>query len=195
MVRPLIVVFVALALMTGLVYPLSVTAVGQTFFPGQANGSFLEEKDETVGCRLIGQPFSSDKYFWGRPSMTAGVPYAAEASSGSNMAVTHPDLERLVAERVAMYHAGQKRYGIVDERPVPVDLVTASGSGLDPEISVGGAEYQVERVAAARGIDRYRLKLLVTQNTRRRGFDVLGEATVNVLQLNLAVDKLAATGK
>jgi K+-transporting ATPase KdpC subunit len=195
MVRPLIVVFVALALLTGLAYPLSVTAVGQTFFPNQSNGSFLEEGDQTVGSRLIGQPFTSDKYFWGRPSATAGVPYEAGASSGSNMGVTHPDLVRLVEERVAMYHAAEKRHGIADERPVPVDLVTASGSGLDPEISVGGAEYQVERVAAARGIDRYRLKLLVAQNTRRRGFDILGEATVNVLQLNLALDKLGAAGK
>lgn len=195
MVRPLIVVFVTLALITGLAYPLSVTAVAQTFFPNQANGSFVEEGDQTVGCRLVGQPFAGDKYFWGRPSATGDIPYNAAASGGSNMGVTHPDLVRLVEERVALFEAARKRHGMTDARPVPVDLVTASGSGLDPDISVAGAEYQLERVAAARGIDRYRLKFLVTQSTHRRGFDILGEATVNVLQLNLALDRLGTGGK
>ncbi len=188
--RPVFAVFVSLALITGLAYPLTVTAVGQTFFPAQANGSFIEDGDQTVGCRLVGQSFVSDRYFWGRPSATGSTPYDASASAGSNLSVTNPALIQQVNDRVAMYHTAQKRYGLDASRPVPVDLVTASGSGLDPDISLAGAEYQLERVAAARGVNLDRLRLLVNQNTRRRGFDVLGEPTVNVLLLNLALNKV-----
>jgi potassium-transporting ATPase KdpC subunit len=192
--RPLLAVFVSLGLMTGLAYPLTVTAVGQTFFPGQANGSFIEEGDQTVGCALVGQAFTSDKYFWGRPSATGSVPYDATGSCGSNLSVTSPVLAQQVAGRVAMYRAGQKRYGLDEKRLVPVDLVTASGSGLDGDISLAGADYQLKRVAAARGISLDRVSLLVNQHTRGRGFEVLGEPTVNVLMLNLALDKVAVVG-
>jgi potassium-transporting ATPase KdpC subunit len=184
--RPALVVFLLLTVITGVVYPGIVTLVGRAFFGDEATGSVIERDGKAVGSRLIGQPFSGAQYFWGRPSTTGPQPYNGAVSSGSNQGPTNPALETAVRERIATLRAADPG----NNRPVPVDLVTASGSGLDPEISPAAAEYQVARVARARGLDEEKVRELVQDATTGRTFGVLGEPRVNVLQLNLALDAL-----
>jgi len=175
-------------LLTGIIYPLLVTAVAQTLFPHQANGSLIEQGGVIVGSELIGQPFADPAYFWGRPSLTSPYPYNAAASAGSTLAPSNPALAEQVAARIAALETADP----TNTGPIPVDLVTASGSGLDPHISLAAAVYQVERVARARGVDTAVVRRLVTEHTEGRTFGVLGEPRVNVLRLNLALDALTA---
>src|SRR5688572_14011105 len=184
--RPALVIFLLLTVITGVMYPGIVTLVGRAFFGDEATGSVIERDGKAVGSRLIGQPFSGAQYFWGRPSATGPQPYNGAVSSGSNQGPTNPALETAVRERIAALRAADPG----NNHPVPVDLVTASGSGLDPEISPAAAEYQVARVARARGLDEAKVRELVQDATTGRTFGVLGEPRVNVLQLNLALDAL-----
>lgn len=186
-VRPALLLLVLFTLLTGVIYPLAVTGIAQIVFPWQANGSLITAAEESpAGSSLIGQPFSAPGYFWSRPSATAPLPYNAAASSGSNLAPTSPLLLEAVASRVAALRAADP----ANPAPVPVDLVTASGSGLDPQISPAAAEYQVPRVARARGLDAATVRQLVAQHTTGRTFGFLGEPGVNVLELNLALDQV-----
>lgn len=182
--RPCIGVFVMLTLITGVAYPLVVTGIARLAFASQANGSVIEHDGHAVGSALLGQPFSSPRYFWGRPSATSPHPYNGAASSGSNLATTNPALAEAVAARVTALREADP--GNADA--VPVDLVTASGSGLDPHISPAAAEHQVARVARARGMAPARVRELVTVHTLHRTLGLLGEPRVNVLELNLALD-------
>jgi K+-transporting ATPase ATPase C chain len=183
--RPALVSLALLTLITGVAYPLVVTAIAKVAFPYQASGSLIVAKDgKVLGSRLIGQPFDDPKYFWGRPSATSPHPYNAGASSGSNQGPTNPALTKAVQERVDALRAADPG----NTAPVPVDLVTASGSGLDPHISPAAALYQVRRVAKARGLDESKIRDLVAQHTEGRQLGFLGEPRVNVLPLNLALD-------
>jgi len=173
--------------MTGVIYPAVVTAVGSVLFPRQARGSLIVQGDKIVGSELIGQPFESPKYFWPRPSATSPVPYNAGASGGSNLGPTHPKLVQAVRERVARLKAADPENTL----PVPADLVTASGSGLEICISPAAAQYQVSRVARARGLTAAQVQQLVTQNTQGRQGGFLGEPRANVVTLNLALDELS----
>ena len=184
LLRPAIVSFLLLTILTGVLYPLAVTALAQVVFPAQANGSLITRDGQTVGSALIGQPFDDPRYFWGRLSATSPYPYNAAASSGSNLGPTNPALIAEVQARVDALHAADPG----NTAPIPVDLVTSSGSGLDPNISVAAANYQVARVARARGLDASVVAALVTKSTTGRQFGILGEPRVNVLQLNLALD-------
>jgi K+-transporting ATPase ATPase C chain len=184
--RPALMVFLALTVITGLVYPGVVTLIGRVFFAHAASGSVIERDGKAVGSSLLGQPFSSPKYFWSRPSATSPQPYNSAASSGSNLAPTNPSLESAVRDRIAALRAADPG----NTCPVPVDLVTASGSGLDPHISPAAAEYQVGRVVRARGLAEHQVRDLVAEATEGRTFGMLGEPRVNVLKLNLALDSL-----
>jgi K+-transporting ATPase ATPase C chain len=184
--RSALVAFLVFTVITGMVYPGLVTAIGAAVFPRQATGSLIEREGKTVGSSLLGQAFTSPMYFWGRPSATAPQPYNGAASSGSNQGPTHPALESAVKGRIAALRAADPG----NSKPVPVDLVTASGSGLDPHISPAAADYQVPRVARARGLSEEQVRKLVIEATEGRTFGVLGEPRVNVLQLNLALDGL-----
>ena len=170
---------VILTIITGVAYPLVVTGIAQVVFKDKANGSLIEKDGKVLGSRLIGQPFSDAKYFWSRPSATSPMPYNGGSSSGSNQGPTNPALKDAVADRI-------KALGGVT--PVPADLVTTSGSGLDPDISPAAAEYQIARAAKARGIPEEKLRELVRARTQSRQLGVLGEPRVNVLELNLALD-------
>jgi len=182
--RPALIVFGLLTVLTGIAYPLVVTGIGQAAFHCIANGSIIESGGHAVGSRLLGQPFSSPKYFWSRPSATGPAPYNGAISSGSNQGPLNPALETAVKERIAALRAADPG----NAAPVPVDLVTASGSGLDPHISPAAAEYQVKRVARERKISVDEVRRLVAEATEGRTFGVLGEPRVNVLELNLALD-------
>ncbi|MCS6296147.1 MAG: potassium-transporting ATPase subunit KdpC [Nitrospira sp.] len=182
--RSALMVFLILTILTGVAYPLVVTGIAQLLFPHQANGSLIYKDGKPIGSTLIGQPFDEPKYFWGRPSATAPFPYNAAASSGSNLGPTNPALTEAVKTRVAALRASDPG----NDTPVPVDLVTASGSGLDPHISPASAEYQVRRVARARGREEAFVRTLVSQHTEGRQLGMLGERRVNVLALNLALD-------
>ncbi|WHZ16910.1 MAG: potassium-transporting ATPase C chain [Nitrospira sp.] len=184
--RSALMVFFILTVLTGVAYPLAVTGIAQLLFPHQANGSLIYKDGKPVGSTLIGQPFDDPKYFWGRPSATAPFPYNAAASSGSNLGPTNPALTEAVKTRVAALKAADPG----NDAPVPVDLVTASGSGLDPHISPAAAEYQVHRVARARGLDEAAVRQLVTSHTEERQFGLLGERRVTVLELNHALDRI-----
>ncbi len=178
---------VVLTALSGLAYPLLVTALSGALFGAQASGSLIERDGKVVGSRLIGQPFSGQRYFWGRPSATSTMPYNAAASSGANVGPTHPALgERLAAAVAAMRAAHPTQRG-----PVPVDLVTMSASGLDPHISPAAAAYQIDRVAGARSMSPNTVRDLVEKATEGRQLAFLGEPRVNVLNLNLALDALS----
>jgi K+-transporting ATPase ATPase C chain len=187
--RPAVVLLAAFTLLTGLLYPLVVTGLAQAIFPYQANGSLIRTSGApgiggTAGSALIGQPFDDPGYFWGRPSATVPFPYNAGASSGSNLGPSNPALVEAVRARLAALREADPG----NTQPVPVDLVTASASGLDPHISVAAALYQVPRVARARGLNAEAVRQLVAQQTEDRQFGILGEPRVNVLKLNLALD-------
>ena len=177
--RPAALAFVVLTLITGIVYPLIVTAFAQ-LFSGKATGSVIVVNGKAVGSELIGQPFSDPKYFWSRPSATSPQPYNGASSSGSNLGPTNKALHEAVAERLKQF----------EQKPVPADLVTASASGLDPHISPEAAQFQVSRVAKARGLTEDRIQELLDRHTEARTFGLLGEPRVNVLRLNLALDAL-----
>lgn len=184
--RPALVLFVVLSLITGLLYPLFVTGVAQTVFPQQANGSPIERDGRLVGSTLIGQAFTQPGRFWGRPSATSPEPYNAGASGGSNFGPSNPALAEAVKARIEALRAADPG----NAAPVPVDLVTASASGLDPHISVAAARYQVARVARVRGLTPDAVSALVDRHTEGVSFGFLGEPRVNVLALNLALDAL-----
>jgi K+-transporting ATPase ATPase C chain len=184
---PALRMLVVLSLLTGVIYPYVVTGIAQLAFPRTANGSLISEGGKVVGSTLIGQSFDDPKYFWGRPSATSPQPYNAGASSGSNQGPRNPALADAVKDRIKALRDADPD----SKAPVPVDLVTASGSGLDPDISVAAAMYQLHRVAKARGMPEDKVRALVDQSTRGRTFEVLGEPRVNVLELNLALDRPA----
>lgn len=185
--RPALMMWLILTVVTGLAYPLAVTGLAQLFFPGPANGSLIVRDGKVIGSKLLGQYFDKPEYFWSRPSVTSPFPYNAAASGGSNLGPTNPALIEAVKARVAALRAADPG----NEAPVPVDLVTASGSGLDPHISPAAALYQLKRVARARGFDENAVRALVARHTEERQFGVLGEPRVNVLQLNLALEALS----
>ena len=184
--RPALVLFLLLTLLTGFLYPLLVTALAQLLFPHQAGGSIVLRDGRAVGSRLIGQNFSDPRYFWSRPSATAPQPYNGIASGGSNFGPLNPALTDAIKARLAALHAADPD----NTAPVPIDLVTASASGLDPDISVAAAEYQAARVARARGLDVARVQALIATHSKGSVAAVLGEPRVNVLDLNLAIDVL-----
>jgi K+-transporting ATPase ATPase C chain len=177
-------VFVALSVVTGAAYPALVTLVAQGAFPQQANGSLIERGGRPVGSELLGQPFSGPGYFWSRPSATTPQPYNGAASGGSNLAPANPVLLATVAARLGALRAADPG----NLQPVPIDLVTASGSGLDPHISPAAAEYQLARVARSRGMRLERVRSLVRAHTEGRTLGLFGEPRVNVLALNLSLD-------
>ena len=184
--RPALSLFVILSVLTGLVYPMVVTGLAQLFWPHQANGSLISLHGQLTGSSLIGQTFTRPDYFWGRASGTSPTPYNAANSGGFNTGLTNPALKTAVAARIAALKAA----GPVPAGPVPVDLVTASASGLDPEISPAAAYYQVERIAARRHLPEQQVTALVKQYVQEPLFGFLGEARVNVLALNMALDQL-----
>ncbi len=191
LIRPALVLLALMTLVTGFAYPILVTAIGQTFMADQANGSLVIRDGKPIGSSLIGQSFASPKYFWSRPSATSPMPNNASASSGSNLGPTNPALKDAVASRI---EALQKA-DTANKQAIPIDLVTTSASGLDPEISEAAARYQVGRVATARGLAAAQVSALV--DTHREGvlLGFIGEPRVNVLRLNLALDALTASGK
>ena len=182
--RPCLVMFVLLTMLTGVAYPALITAIAQTVFHNQANGSVVMREGKAVGSDLIGQTFDDPRYFWGRPSSTGPTGYNAAASSGSNLGPTNPVLLDNIRARVEAIRAAHPD----QTKSVPVDLVTASGSGLDPHISPAAAEYQMGRVAKARNLSEDKLRELIFSHTEGRSLGVLGEPRVNVLRLNLALD-------
>jgi K+-transporting ATPase ATPase C chain len=182
--RPALTMLVILTVLTGVMYPLAVTGLAQVLFPTQANGSLLVREGQVIGSALIGQYFDQPKYFWSRPSVTSPFPYNAAASSGSNLGPTHPALIQAVTARVAALRAADPG----NDKPVPVDLVTASGSGLDPHITLQAALFQVRRVAHARALEEGKVEQIVRQHVEGRQYAVFGELRVNVLELNLALD-------
>jgi potassium-transporting ATPase KdpC subunit len=184
LLRQSFMLLLVLTVITGVLYPLAATGLSQLVFPHQANGSLIERDGKPIGSALIGQSFTDPKYFWGRPSATTPNPYNASASSGSNQGPTHSALADAVKQHVTALRAADPG----NTAPVPVDLVTASGSGLDPEISQAAAQYQLDRVARARGLSSAQVQALVNEYTSGRQLGILGEPRVNVLRLNLALD-------
>jgi K+-transporting ATPase ATPase C chain len=184
--RPALLLLVILSVITGVVYPLVVTGISQLAFPAQAAGSLIVRDGRLIGSHLIGQSFTDPKYFWGRPSATTPQPYNGLASGGSNLGPLNPALTEGIKARIAALHAADPD----NTAAVPVDLVTASGSGLDPEISVAAAAYQAARVARVRGLPPAAVRALIAAHTQGRLLGLIGEPRVNVLQLNLALDGL-----
>jgi potassium-transporting ATPase KdpC subunit len=191
--RPALVTLLALTVVTGVIYPLAITGIAQAVFPHQANGSLIYENGKPVGSELIGQQFSDPGYFWGRLSATGDFPYNAfntqtlTGSSGSNYGPMNPALVKAAQDRIDALRKADPG----NNAPIPVDLVTASGSGLDPNISVAAALYQAPRVARLRGLPLEQVQALITQHTQGRQFGFLGEPRLNVLELNLALDQAA----
>lgn len=183
--RPAVVSLALFTLITGVVYPLAVTGLAQVLFPYQANGSLMVKNGQALGSALIGQPFGAPKYFWGRLSATTPFPYNAAASSGSNLSPLNADLVKATQARINALRAADPG----NTAPIPVDLVTASASGLDPHISLAAALYQVPRVARVRGLGEDQVRSLVMRFTEGRQFGILGEPRVNVLKLNLALER------
>jgi potassium-transporting ATPase KdpC subunit len=186
LLRPALVLLMLFSVLTGLVYPLAITGVAQVLFPRQAAGSLVARAGRTLGSTLIGQNFTDAGHFWGRPSASAPQPYNALASGGSNLGPLNPALTDAVKARVAALRSADPG----NAAPVPVDLVTASGSGLDPDISVAAALYQVGRIARVRALPPAQVQMLIAAHTRGRLLVILGEPRVNVLELNLALDAL-----
>jgi K+-transporting ATPase ATPase C chain len=184
MLRPALTLFVVLSVITGLAYPLAVTGIAQLAFADAANGSLILRDGKPVGSELVGQSFSDPKHFWSRPSATGPMPYNAANSSGSNLGPSHPALAEAVKARIEALRAADPG----NTAPVPVDLVTASASGLDPHISRAAADYQVARVARVRGLPEERVRALVEQHTEQPLLGFIGEPRVHVLRLNLALD-------
>lgn len=185
--KPALILFFALTVLTGVIYPLIVTGLAQAIFPEEAEGSLLTNgKGKIISSALIGQPFTQPHYFWGRPSATSPNAYNAAASSGSNLGVNNPALVDAVKTRIEALKAVDPE----NKTPVPVDLITASGSGLDPHISIAAANYQINRVAKARHVSQKKIQELIEENTESRQLGFLGEPRVNVLKLNLALDGL-----
>lgn len=184
--RPAAVIFAGMTLLCGVVYPLVVTGIGQLVFSKQVAGSLIERDGKPVGSRLIGQSFSSPGYFWGRPSATGPMPDNAANSSGANQGPTNPALLDAVKARIAALKAADPGNTL----PIPVDLVTASASGLDPEISLAAAQYQAARIAAARRLPAQKVRALIDQHGSSPAFGLFGEPSVNVLELNLALDDM-----
>lgn len=184
-IKPAAMMLIMLTLLTGVLYPALVTGLAQVLFPEQANGSLIRNSQgQAIGSALIGQAFNNDRYFWGRPSATSPYSYNAGASSGSNLGPTNPALTEAVKARIEVLRAADPD----NKAPIPVDLITASGSGLDPQISPAAAEYQVNRIAKARQLDPNKLREMVRSHTEGRQWGFLGEPRVNVLTLNLALD-------
>lgn len=188
LLRPALTLFALLSLITGLAYPLAVIGLAQAIFPHQANGSLVEKNGQVVGSELIGQQFGAPGQFRGRPSATAPMAYNASGSGGSNWGPSNPALHQVVEERIAALRAADPG----NQAAVPVDLVTASASGLDPHISRAGADYQAARVARSRGLPEAQVRALVAAHSEGALLGLLGEPRVNVLRLNLALDTLAA---
>jgi len=191
--RPALVSFIALSVITGLAYPALITGLSKVIFPKQAAGSLIKADGKVIGSELIGQSFTSPKDFWSRPSATVDannkpLPYNGANSGGSNLAPSNPDLKKAVEERIAALRAADPDA----TGPVPIDLVTTSASGLDPHISPAAAAYQVHRVAKARGLDEAKVRDLVAAHTEGPQLGVLGDARINVLQLNLALEALSS---
>jgi K+-transporting ATPase ATPase C chain len=187
LLRPAIILFLILTVLTGFVYPLAVTGIGRLLFRDEAAGSLVIANGQPIGSRLIGQSFTAPGYFWSRPSATAPQPYNAIASAGSNQGPLNPALTDAIKTRIEALKAADP----TNTQPVPVDLVTASGSGLDPDISVAAARYQAGRVAKARGLPLDQVQSLIAAQARGRLLGLLGEPRVNVLELNLALDALS----
>jgi potassium-transporting ATPase KdpC subunit len=187
--RTAMIMIALFTLITGVVYPLIVTGVAQVVFPGKANGSLLKKDGRVIGSELIGQPFSDPKYFWSRPSATSPFAYNAASSTGSNYGPLNPALLDGAKKRTQDLRSADSS----NMQPIPVDLVTASGSGLDPHISVAAASYQLGRVARSRNLAEAKVRQLVDLNTEGRQFGFLGEPCVNVLKLNLALDNIQST--
>jgi len=185
--KPALMIFFIITIIVGIIYPLVITGIAQLIFPEQSNGNLIEYNGKIVGSSLIGQPFTSSKYFWGRLSATSPVPYNSGVSSGSNLGPTNPALLDLVKARVDALHAADP----YNSQPIPVDLVTSSASGLDPDISVAAAKYQVPRIARERSLKESDLTALVDLQTEDQQFGLFGEPRVNVLKLNLALDDLS----
>jgi K+-transporting ATPase ATPase C chain len=185
-IRTALLLFAVITLLTGIVYPIAVTGLAQALFPRQANGSLIKIAEGKTASELVGQTFSEPHYFWGRPSATMPVAYNGASSAGSNLGPSNPSLKEAVQKRIAALLAADPE----NRLPVPVDLVTASGSGLDPHISPAAALYQVSRVAKARGIDKGEVAELVRMHIKERQFGILGEPTVHVLHLNMALDAM-----
>lgn len=186
LIRNAITSLILFTVLTGILYPLAVTGLAQALFPRQANGSLIMKNGNPVGSALIGQQFDKSEYFWGRLSATGPFPYNAASSSGSNLGPNNPALTQTVQARISALRAADPS----NRQAIPVDLATASGSGLDPHISPAAAAFQVHRVATARGLDEATVRTLVAAHTRQRLQGVLGEPVVNVLELNLALDEL-----
>ena len=180
-----IIVYAALTIITGILYPMAVTGLAQLFFPYRANGSMIEINEKAIGSELIGQKFSDQKYFWSRPSATTPA-YNSAASSGSNLGPLNPALANTVKKRLATLKSADPENNF----PVPIDLVTSSGSGLDPHISPASAYYQLHRISKIRGIDENQIKTLIDQSIEKRQWGILGEPRINVLQLNLKLDEI-----
>lgn len=186
LIRPAFSLFVMLTVVTGIVYPMAVTGIAKALFPAQAEGSLIVENGKPVGSRLIGQNFTDPKYFWGRPSATGPMPYNASASGGSNQGPLNPALKDAVKARIDALKASDP----TQTTPIPEDLVTASGSGLDPQISPATARWQAPRIARIRGLNVAEVNTLIDAHTEGRQLGLLGEPRVNVLALNLALDRL-----
>jgi K+-transporting ATPase ATPase C chain len=185
MVRNALMSLLLFTILTGLIYPLAVTGIAQVIFPKQSNGSIITKNGKNVGSELIGQQFGDPKHFWGRLSATTPYPFNGASSSGSNLGPGNPELIKISQARIDALRSADP----VTTAAIPVDLVTASGSGLDPHISQAAAEYQIRRVAKARRLDEAAVRILVTEHTQERWLGIIGEPVVNVLALNLALDR------